>query len=76
MSKSILEDNENKAEIKKLKLDSARRKIQKQIETMGGYSHNIVGLVLMNVADEFGKDEANKLIDEMNITAIFGINKE
>lgn len=73
---TILVDNQNKEEIKKLKLDSAKRKIQKQIDEMGGYSHNIVGLVLSSVADEFGQEEANKLIDEMDITAIFNIHKE
>lgn len=73
---TILVDNQNKEEIKKLKLDSAKRKIQKQIDEMGGYSHNIVGLVLSSVADEFGQEEANKLIDEMDITTIFNIHKE
>lgn len=59
----------------------ARKEIQKILDTNphGPYSHNIVGLILSQFADS-GKNSpnykgANSLVDEFNLTSLYGINK-
>jgi hypothetical protein len=55
-------------------LDEAREQIRKAIRQKGPFSHNIVGLVLSGVASEHGTVQANALIQEFNLTRVYGIH--
>jgi len=50
-------------------LEEAKEKIKKEIEFVDikPYSHNIIGLVLMSVNDDYGREQANELIDEFKL---------
>lgn len=41
----------------------------------GSYSHNIVSIILRQIATEFGTKKANAVIDELGLTRLFGISK-
>lgn len=56
-------------------MEKARASIEQAIEVDGPYSNNVVGSVLRIVADKFGTDTANDLIDEFDITELFDIEK-
>jgi len=58
-------------------LKELRAQIKKEVPYVDikPYSHNIIGLVLMQIAKEFGKDEANKAIDDFGLVNL-GWRKE
>lgn len=56
-------------------LHEARQHIEKAMEQNGPYSHNIVSLALSQVAREISNEEANGLIDEYELTDLYGIEK-
>jgi hypothetical protein len=54
--------------------DSAREKIQKLIEEENHqYAHNIVSIVLRNLASSYGHRYADELVDELNLYEMYGI---
>jgi len=55
-------------------LNECEKKIERQLDINGPYSHNIVGMVLSRVADVCGIAIANELIEEYRLKEIFGIN--
>lgn len=52
-----------------------RDRIIKAIIQNGPYSHNICGLALSSLAKKHGDAEADKLVDELNLESIYGIQK-
>lgn len=48
--------------------DEAKEQINFYICTQGPYWNNIVGSILRQVASELGEDEANRLIQECQLT--------
>lgn len=48
-------------------LAEAETKIKAELFKAGPYSHNIIGLVLSEVAKEYSTAEANKLIDKCGL---------
>jgi len=59
------------------KLKDLRKKIQKEVPYVDikPYSHNIINVVLRQIAKEFGKDVANKTIDDFSLVKL-GWRKE
>lgn len=58
-------------------LQKARDRIRKAINEGGRYGTNVIGLTLTIVAQEMGNDDvADKLIDEYNLTELFGVQKQ
>lgn len=57
------------------KIRQAARKIEEAIAQNGAYSHNIIGLVLSQLAAEVDYAAANQLVDEFYLTALYGIYK-
>lgn len=51
------------------RLESLKEKIDKEVDFVGirPYSHNIIGLTLLKISQEFGKAEANQCIDEFGL---------
>ena len=60
-----------------MNLDDARKQIKKEkpFVNVKPYSHNIIGLVLSQVANENGYDAANGLIEEFGLEEL-GWKKE
>ncbi len=58
-----------------MRIDQARNEIEDLILTPGEYGHNIVSLILRVVSEEHGYKEANKIVKELELSRIFGINK-
>lgn len=56
-------------------LEEANKTIDKHVLQRGQYSHNIISLVLRDVAKKHGYEVANNLVDEHNLELIFGIPK-
>lgn len=56
-----------KMDLERLTIDAAKAKIKQELERNGPYSHNIIGLVLGQVAKQFSKASANRLIDECGL---------
>ena len=56
-------------------MSDARKRIRKALDQAGPYSHNIAGLVLSAVAERFGKQAANELIEEYALDDIYGIQQ-
>lgn len=50
-------------------LKDIRDKIKKEVPyvDMKPYSHNLISLYLMQINKEFGKEEANKVIDDFDL---------
>jgi hypothetical protein len=55
-------------------IEQAGERIQEQIDTNGDMSHNIVSAILRQVNEEHGRDEANALVINMDLTDIFDIH--
>lgn len=53
----------------------AREEIREAIEAHGPYTHNILSLILRQIANRFGTADAIKLIREFNLTERFGIQQ-
>lgn len=49
--------------------------IEDAIDQGGDFSHNIVSIFLRQIDKEFGTKKANAVIDELNLTELFGIRK-
>jgi hypothetical protein len=43
-------------------------RIERAMESGGAYSHNIIGLALSRVADDYGDKAANELIEQYRLT--------
>ncbi|NIV29749.1 MAG: hypothetical protein GWN58_09665 [Anaerolineae bacterium] len=56
-------------------LDEAREVIAPQVQLQGPYSHNILSILLRKAAKEHGYRAADALVDEFELTALFGIPK-
>ena len=52
-----------------------RKQIEAEVERQGSFSHNIIGIVLRQVSEEFSVNVANGLVDEYELDEIFGIQK-
>jgi len=52
----------------KKSLDIFKEQIERAIGQNGSYTHNIIGMVLSDVAKNYGDEEANKLIDEYDLS--------
>lgn len=53
----------------------ARKKIEREITSTGPYSHNIVALVLRDLATNWGLKYANQLVRELELDSYFGIDE-
>ena len=53
-------------------LAQLRQMIKKEVPFVDvkPYSHNIIGVVLMQINNEYGKDEANKAIDDFDLQSL------
>ena len=53
-------------------LEEYREKIRKERKWVGKkqYSHNIIGLVLGMIADEYSQEEANKAVKDFRLTKL------
>ncbi len=60
-----------------LTLDEWREQVKTNAPYVGikSHSHNIIGICLTAIAKHFGKDEANKAIDDFNLERL-GWQKE
>lgn len=56
--------------IRKKSLKELKEIIQREKDFIGikPYSHNIISLVLLQISQEYGKEEANKCIDEFELS--------
>lgn len=54
-------------DLEKLTVEAAKKKIEYELDKGGQYSHNIIGIVLGQVADVFSKSAANRLIEECGL---------
>ena len=52
-----------------------KQRIEKARDQNGPFSHNIIGLTLSQVSQEFGFDVANGLIDEYDLEDLYNIQK-
>lgn len=50
--------------------------IQNCIDHCGEYAHNIVSCTLRIVEEKFGREQANKIVREMELKKLFGIHEE
>ena len=57
-------------------IDDIREHMEAQMNSGGQYIHNAVSCLLRIAAAKFGKRSANKLIDDYNLTKLYGIRKE
>jgi len=50
-------------------LDEAKQKIRDEVKFVDikPYSHNIIGLLLLSVSKDYGRKQANELIDEFEL---------
>lgn len=55
--------------------DRLVQKLDEAVSSGGGYAHNRVSAILRMIDKEFGADAANDLIEEFDLTTIFGIRK-
>ena len=53
-------------------LKKLRAEVSREVPWVGTkpYSHNIIGLVLAQIAKEYGDDEANKAIEDFHLEAL------
>lgn len=56
-------------------LEKARQLLQVQIDFGGGYNRNGARLILADVVREHGQEVANRLIAEMRLDEIFGLQQ-
>lgn len=56
-------------------IDDARASIKRAVADDGEYSHNIVSSALRTIDSKFGREAANGLIDEFDLTTTYNINK-
>ena len=56
-------------------IDEKYEEVRAHIDAPGPYSHNIISYTLREVAAELGKDVANKMVDDLDLTDLFGIGK-
>lgn len=54
-------------------IEQAIDKIKGAIRANGPFSHNIASLVLMDVSENHGVEQANKIIRDLNLTKLYGI---
>lgn len=57
-------------------IKQARKDIREAIRQRGQYSHNICSCVLRQVDEEHGREKANDLVDQFDLTGLFGIHKK
>ena len=57
-------------------IEEAKVKIENAMSKGGAFTHNVISLVLRNVANTHGCDAANSLIDEFDIEHLYGITKQ
>lgn len=58
-------------------IKDAEAQIERLIDPYGRpYTHNLVGMTLRQIDEKFGREEANRLIDEYELDDLFGGNKE
>jgi len=55
--------------------EDAQAHIEDAIKVDGSYSNNIVGATLRTVSEKISTEFANALIDDYDLTNIFGIDK-
>jgi len=60
-------------EVKELILDTARMKIQRQIDNLEQSSDEVVATALRMIENLLGKDKSNELIEEMDLLKHFRI---
>jgi hypothetical protein len=55
--------------VKKKTLQELKKIIEREKDFIGikPYSHNIISLILLQISQEYGKDKANKCIDEFEL---------
>lgn len=53
-------------------LKELRKQIEKEVPYVDikPYSHNIIGLVLMQISQQFGKEEANRAIEDFDLESM------
>lgn len=56
--------------------DEIRDQIEEAIEEDGQYTHNIISCNLRIAEENYGRKFANSLIDDLDLKALFGIEKE
>lgn len=56
--------------------NEARRLIEEHIAYQGPHSHNMVGLILAELAETYGPHVADQLIDDLGLYDLFGIAPE
>ena len=58
-----------------MNIKDARKNIEHALRQDGSFTHNMLGVILSSVAKTNGDIEANKLIDEYDLTKRYGIHK-
>jgi len=53
--------------------DAAREKIQNLLEEPHQHTHNIISIVLRNLASSYGYRYSDEIVDELNLYEIYGI---
>jgi len=58
-------------------LNDLRRMIEDEVPYVDDrpYSHNIISITLRQIADKYGKDEANKAIEDFNLEELGWVKK-
>lgn len=56
-------------------MEKARKQIEKAIDVMGQFSHNIATLVLQDISKKWGYRYANDLCREFDLSEVFGIEE-
>ncbi len=56
-------------------IDQVYEEIRAEIDDPKQYSHNIISWALRAVSVEHGKDVANKMVEDLDLTDLFGIPK-
>ena len=54
-------------------LEKARAMIGDAIASTGPFTHNMIGIILQKVATDHGNQAANDLIEEYDLTELYGI---
>lgn len=50
-----------------------KERIKEALKGRGVFSHNLISAILRNVKSTYGADEANKVVADMDLEAIVGI---
>ena len=65
---------EAKLEIQRLQdIEKAIAEINEQIDDPREHSHHVVGWILRGIATKWGKAQANRIIEDLDLEYIFGI---